>query len=470
MKGRVVKFIACFSIVLLVFAGINIMLGNRRNAENYVEKALSYYCPEGAEIVLIQEGKIEKILDYGYSNVEQKTKVDNNTQFKIASISKVFTAYAVMKLVDDGVLDLDVPVNTYLTQWQIPKSDYGEDEVTLRMLLCHTSGLSGSDVLGYVGENPGVAATLAKDKVHLLRTPGTQFVYLEATGMGICQLVIEETTGMSFSDYMQQMVFDKLGMTQTSFSDDEKVLATPYAGLGNPVSVTHYVMSGASGITTTGKDMAKFALELMNYQQSGAEMFVPQELAGGAWCLGISSKNLSNGKVVYEHNGTLTGWNAQLAIEPSSQSGIIVLSNSDKAYYMTYQLMEDWGRYSLGSPIIDENVTAMTKMVKVILLVLDGLLIFCIVWNYTRKRSKRLIKKEKRNCVISRTVSSVFMLFIVGCYLLLFYLPIVFELVYQMPNYYLFSFLPPIIHWLLVELMVLAGIVIWRSGYKKEKK
>lgn len=469
MKGRVSKIIACLSVVVLFFAGISILLGNRRNAENYIDKAVSYYCPEGAEIVLIQDGKIDKILNYGYSDIEQKRKVNNNTQFKIASISKVFTAYAIMQLVDDGVLDLDVPVNTYLSQWQVPKSEYGEDKVTLRTLLCHTSGLSGSDALGYTGENPGVAATLAKDEVHLLHTPGTQFVYLEATGLGICQLVIEETTGISFSDYMQQTVFDKLGMTQTSFTDDAEALATPYAGLGKPVSVTHYVLSGASSITTTGEDMAKFALELMRYQQSGAEMFEPQELAGGAWCLGISSKTFSNGKVVYEHNGTLTGWNAQLAIEPTTQSGLIVLTNSDKAYYMTYQLMEDWGRYVLGEPIVDENVTAMAQMIKNVLLVFGSLLIFFIVWNCMREKKNQIVKKNKRDCILGRTVSSIFMTIVVAVYMILFYTPLIFEWLYQMPNYYLFSFFPPIIHWLLFEIIVFAGIVIWRSGYKRKK-
>ena len=69
MKGRVSKIIACLSVVVLFFAGISILLGNRRNAENYIDKAVSYNSPEGAEIVLIQDGKIDKILNYGYSDI-----------------------------------------------------------------------------------------------------------------------------------------------------------------------------------------------------------------------------------------------------------------------------------------------------------------------------------------------------------------------------------------------------------------
>lgn len=337
-------------------------------------------------------------------------------------------------------------------------------------MLCHTSGLSGSDVLGYKGENPGVAATLKKDKVHLLREPGTEFVYSEATGFGVCQLVIEEVTGKNFADYMKSNVFDKLDMKETSFADESEELAISYAGMNIPVQTTHYVMSGASSITTTGEDMAKFALELMRYQQSGAQMFVPQELAGGAWCLGISAIELSNGKVVFEHNGTLTGWNSQLVIEPSSKNGMIVLTNSDKAFYMTYQLMEDWGKFVLGSPIVDKNTTNMVYVVKIVLSIFNVLIILILVWNYKLMKQRKLVKKEKKICVLWRAVTGVVSITAIGCYIVLFYTPVIFKMFYQMSDYYLYTFFPPIINWLPFGIILLAGIVIWRSGYRKEKR
>lgn len=470
MKNKAIKVSALLCTLMLIVVGLSILFGNQRNDENYIEKAISYYEPQGAEVVLIKNGEIDKVLNYGYANVKEKTEVSDDTQFKIASISKVFTSYAIMKLVDAGKLDLDVPVNTYLTQWQVPDSEYDASKVTLRTLLCHTSGLSGSDFLGYTGAEIGVAATLKKDNVHLLREPGTQFAYLEATGLGICQLVIEETTGMSFSDYMQITVFNKLGMNKTSFDDNASSLAIPYAGLNQPVSVTHYALTGASGITSTGKDMTKFAAELMRYQQSGAEMFVPQQLADGAWCLGIAPKTLDSGKMVYEHNGTLTGWNAQLVIDPATQDGLIVLANSDKAYYMTYQLMEDWGRYILGKPIVDDNVAPMVQMVKTILLILDAFLILMVVWNYMRMKSERIVKKEVKKGRVTRSIVGSLMFIMLGCYIVIFYTPVVFYLLYQMPDYYLFTFFPPIIHWLLFEIIVFSAILIWRCGYRRNKK
>ena len=466
-KKTKIGALVCTAVVIL--AVLSIQFGNTRNINNYMDEAVSYYKPQGTEIVLIKDGKIDEPLCYGYANVKAKAKVTEDTQFKIASISKVFTSYAIMQLVDAGKLDLDAPVNSYLTQWQVPASEYDANKVTLRTLLCHTSGLSGSDATGYTGENIGVAATLKKDNVHLLREPGTEFVYLEATGLGICQLIIEETTGMSFADYMQKNIFDKLGMTQTSFADSTSALATPYAGLNHPVAVTHYVLTGASGITTTGTDMAKFAIELMRYQQAGAEMFTPQDLAGGAWCLGITPKTLSDGKMIYEHNGTLVGWNAQMAISPDTQDGIIVLSNSDKAYYMTYQLMEDWGRYALGAPVLDENVSGMSRAVKTILLGFAAVLLVLVAWNYHREKCGRLVEKDIHKRKISYVISAFAMIFVMGFYGALFYLPVMFDMLYQQPNYYLFSFFPPFIHWLVAELLVLSAAVVWRSGYRRKK-
>ena len=467
MKDQVLKASALLCAVVLILAGIMVGFGNQRNTENYVEKAVSYYKPQGAEVVLIKDGQVAQVLNYGDANVAKKEKVTKDTQFKIASISKVFTAYAIMKLVDEGTLNLDVPVNTYLRQWQVPDSEYGAEKVTLRTLLCHTSGLSGSDALGYTGDNPGVAKTLAADDVHLLREPGTEFVYLEATGMGVCQLVIEETTGQSFADYMQMAVFDKLGMTKTSYADESETLATPYAGLNSPVAVTHYVMTGASGVTSTGEDMATFALALMRYQQSGSEMFTPQDMAGGAWCLGIEPTQLSSGQMVYSHNGTLTGWNAQLVIDPATQDGLIVLSNSDKAYYMTYQIMADWGKYVLANPIQNDNGASMAQMIQMVVLGLNGFLLLGLVSNYWRWIKGRLVEKERGRRRAARMISDVLMGIGVTLYIVLFYTPVIFNWLYQMPNYYLFTFFPPIIHWVLAEIIVFALMVVWRSGYRR---
>lgn len=108
--------------------------------------------------------------------------------------------------------------------------------------------------------------------------------------------------------------------------------------------------------------------------------------AGGTYALGIIPRYLQDGRTVYEHNGTLTGWNAQLAIEPESQNGIAVVSNSDKAYYMTYDLMEVWSKKELGECVSDslmkqiQNVFRLITCILLAFMLLFGMIfikIFC---------------------------------------------------------------------------------------------
>lgn len=145
------------------------------------------------------------------------------------------------------------------------------------------------------------------------------------------------------------------GMIHTDYlfhSNEKGLLAQAYAGLGEPVDGECVIMTGAGGVITTSEDLARFAIALMKYKNEiSSQMFEPQNNTeqDGAWyALGIIPRPLQDGRVVYEHNGTLTGCNAQLVIEPESGNGIVVTSNSDKAFYMTYELMESWSKIVLG--------------------------------------------------------------------------------------------------------------------------
>ena len=93
--------------------------GIRHKTGDYIDRMEKKYDPVGAEVVLIENGQITEVRDYGYADKEKKIKTDENTRFRIASISKTMTAYAVMQLVDGGKLDLDVPVNQSLLMTEI---------------------------------------------------------------------------------------------------------------------------------------------------------------------------------------------------------------------------------------------------------------------------------------------------------------------------------------------------------------
>ena len=159
--------------------------------------------------------------------------VDRNTVFQVASLSKYVSAIGVMKLAQDGKLDLDVPIYEYLTRWHLPKSDFDNSKVTVRRLLSHTAGLT--DGLGYAGfENTEDVQTLeasltkAKDadpgsdgRTVVGIEPGMEWRY-SGGGFTLLQLIIEEVSGQSFDAYMKTEIFEPLQMNSSFYKWNQR--------------------------------------------------------------------------------------------------------------------------------------------------------------------------------------------------------------------------------------------------------
>lgn len=109
-----------------------------------------YFVP-GVAIAIIQNGQVVTYKLYGYANLDKKIPVDGKTGFNIGSISKTVAAWGVMRLVEQGKISLDEPVEKYLTRWHLPKTEFNNKGVTIRRLLSHTAGLS---LHGYPGWGP----------------------------------------------------------------------------------------------------------------------------------------------------------------------------------------------------------------------------------------------------------------------------------------------------------------------------
>ncbi|MDW3193150.1 MAG: serine hydrolase domain-containing protein [Cytophagales bacterium] len=114
---------------------------------NIKERMLELRVP-GVSIAVVRDGKLQWAKGYGYANTNDSTKVDVNTLFQAGSISKPVAALSVLKLLEEGAVDLDTDVNTYLKTWQVPQHAF-EEKVTLRRLLTHTAGTSVHGFPGY---------------------------------------------------------------------------------------------------------------------------------------------------------------------------------------------------------------------------------------------------------------------------------------------------------------------------------
>jgi CubicO group peptidase (beta-lactamase class C family) len=219
--------------------------------------------------VLVKDGKILFQKGYGYADAEEKTPVvPDQTLFYAASVSKLLTATAVMQLVERGKLKLDVDVNDYLKGFQI-KSNYPAP-VTVANLLTHTSGIDDSFILGSV-DRPADLVPLQEFFTQTIprraRPPAEQIVYSN-WGMAFAGCLVEAVSGVSFYDYVEQNVFQPLGMMRSSFRRPFPPNLAPFvatAGVGGqPPDKTAIQLYPAESLVSTVTDMGHFIIAHLN--------------------------------------------------------------------------------------------------------------------------------------------------------------------------------------------------------------
>ncbi len=373
------------TIVLLMLWSIIFGLGNLNGwwhapiAEKGNSEALQSALIETAEneyrgnlaMVLIENGTV--VTEHFAS---KGTPVDGETLFQVASLSKWVSALGIMKLVEDGTLDLDAPVSTYLTRWQLPESEFDNDGVTLRRLLSHTAGLT--DGLGYAGYLPDqslpsleTSLTKAPDAspgasgiVRVGIEPGSQFEY-SGGGYTLMQLIIEEVTDQSFNDFMVETIFRPLGMERTSYIVDEKTeenVADLYDVDGTIATHFKFVSLAATSLYTNTNDLTKlvqahFLVEngdqITDYflsKKTLKKMREPHASQMGAniWGLGVIlyAPN-EQGSFIVGHDGSNEpAINTTVRFDPDTQDAIIILETGNPL--LATKLAGDWTFWQTG--------------------------------------------------------------------------------------------------------------------------
>ncbi len=365
--------------------------------------------------ILINDGQI-----FDEFTVSIGHPVDRNTVFQVASLSKWVTAWGIMTLVDEGRLDLDVPVSTYLTRWQLPASDYDNDAVTIRRLLSHTAGLT--DGLGYAGFAPNTPIqsleqsltrpnSSSPERDHSIRVglePGTEWKY-SGGGYTILQLVVEEVTGESFETYMRETVFDPLTMNHTSYQIDQRNhmnQAVSYQLDGTPATRFFWTNHAASSLYTSAADMTRFLqahLASPDGQAVGRgslkpetlrQMREPQASMFGMdfWGLGaILHAPNKNGDFVIGGAGIRArpAINADVRLNPASGNGIVVLQTGNRA--LASDLASEWTFWETGKRDLFLMKNAIGPMLKYIITGWLVILVFSLVlpWQMRRRRNRQ---------------------------------------------------------------------------------
>jgi CubicO group peptidase (beta-lactamase class C family) len=318
-------------------------------------------------LVLIEDGKVYE--EY-FNSVSQE--IDRDTLFPAASMSKWIAALGVMNLVQAGDIDLDVPISTYLTRWQLPPSEFDHDGVTVRSLLSHMSGLA--DGLGFGDYEPdevlpSLEASLQHPRassgldvqIALGRAPGSEWDY-SGGGYLILQLIIEEVSGRSFADYMQAVLFQPLAMSRSTYGyiGSFQNRSNSYDESGQQATLYQYAASAATGFSTSVADMIRLVQAQLadpspaNFlrRDTLAQMREPNATYYGfdIWGLGtILYAQAESGDFVYGHDGqNEPAINSAVRINPDSGDAIIVFASGNKS--LATLLGFEWVFWQTGVP------------------------------------------------------------------------------------------------------------------------
>jgi CubicO group peptidase (beta-lactamase class C family) len=299
----------------------------------------------GAAFVFVRAGRVVMMRGYGVANVgDRRPVVPESTLFRIGSISKVFTASAVMQLADRGLVDMNADVNRYLKKLRVPDG-FGQP-VTVEQLLDHTAGLDEI--------RPGTQAPNAESVMPLaeflasrlarVRAPGRTISY-STYGMTLAGEMIEEITGRSFEEYLREEVWSPLGMSRTNITVPQSLqasLATGYElanGVAVPATWEWYHTTPASSVNSTAADMATFMIMQLQLGRLGDARIMSERAVAymqrqhttmhpllPGFALGFYEDYVGRLRVI-EHGGQVAGFSSQMVLIPEDSAGFFVVSH-----------------------------------------------------------------------------------------------------------------------------------------------
>ena len=332
-------------------SAVNIRLGpDEPPLQMDLEKLMATFKVPGLSMAVIDNYQIAWTKTYGVADGGSNKPVTTTTLFQAGSISKPVAATGALVLVGQGKLSLDQDVNLKLKSWKVPDNEFTKTEkVTLRGLMSHTAGLTVHGFPGYDvdaplptlvqifnGEKPANTEPIRVDTV-----PGTQERY-SGGGVTIEQQLMIDVTAKPFPEYMREAVFEKIGMTNSSY---EQPLPPSWAartacgadGDGKPVHGRWHIYPemAAAGLWTTPTDLAKFAIEIALSKQGKANHVLSQKMTNEMLTpvmddagLGFFLEKENPGQ--FGHNGADNGFQAMLEMNAETGKGLAIMANSDR--------------------------------------------------------------------------------------------------------------------------------------------
>jgi CubicO group peptidase (beta-lactamase class C family) len=317
-----------------------------------LQQVMERFHVPGVSVAVINDFKIDWAKGFGTADVESGMRVDADTLFQAASISKPVAAMAAVRAVQDGRFGLDQDINTILRSWKLPDSEFTRGHpVTPRALMSHTSGLG--DGFGFPGYHPAAPRpTLVEilngskpsnvGPVLMERPPFTASKY-SGGGVTLMQLAMTDAIGRPYPEIMQRLVLGPIGMTNSAYeqplsAERDRHAARAHSGGGRAMDTKWHVYPelAAAGLWTTPTDLATFAIEIQQTslgrstrvltRASVLEMLTP--VGVGDYAVGLAITKNGQGWY-FAHGGSNWGFQCDLLAHRVKGYGVAVMTNGD---------------------------------------------------------------------------------------------------------------------------------------------
>ncbi len=309
--------------------------------DGYLPYALAQADIAGAVVVIVKDGQVLTQRGYGYADVAARQRIDPaTTMFRPGSISKLFTWTAVMQLVEQGKIDLDVDVNRYL-DFTIPP--YGGKPITMHNIMTHTTGFEESlkHLIIFEGRFPPLGEALKNRLPKRVFAPRTTPAYSNYA-VGLAGYIVERVSGMPFEEYIERYIFEPLSMTHATFLQPLPGSLAPFMSKGyikasqeaEPYELVTLPPAGSAAVS--GADMAKFMIAHLN---QGAGLMKPATAqlmhdpsnvtmpGTNRMALGFYEQRLNDVSAI-AHAGDALNFHSDLWLLPSENVGLFISMNA----------------------------------------------------------------------------------------------------------------------------------------------
>ncbi|GAB4382243.1 MAG: serine hydrolase domain-containing protein [Elainellaceae cyanobacterium] len=309
----------------------------------------------GLALAITHENQVMYVKGYGKSNAQQS--VTPQTQFPIASLSKSFTAIAVLQLVEAGKIDLDAPVKQYLPNFTLADTKTA-DQITIRHLLNHTSGLSDFGFSEAFLPQPTTNAERVQSlhNARPIAAPGTQFHYFNPN-YDVLARVVEVASGQSFGEYLRSHIFTPLQMSQTfhaitmaeALRHGDRMATGHLMAFAIPFATQELsgYLGGNAGVISTAEDMANYLILHSNDGQfedtqlltseSVFLMHTPPPQIKSSYATGWFVTT-ENDRQILQHNGILSTFYTDVAVLPNEKYSIALLYSISASSLIAFAL------------------------------------------------------------------------------------------------------------------------------------